>query len=281
MQHRCILRRGGLSLVEVLVLIAAVLIMVGVVIPAILLMREREARSQSTNNLKQMSLAIANLSGNYFGKVPCGFGTLLMRTTIYDHREEEAQSFFFWLSHFIEQNSVEVYPPFDQPIRSYVAPCDFTNPGNTNANSYAVNARVFGGCTSRGPVATFPGTFNLKGTANVVTVFERYARLNGTWQGAPADNADGSCVLYGPHTDIGGAVKDPTFGLPPDDPNCTVTANGYTSWGVQVALADGSARLMAPSATGPYAGTTIWGWAISVTGPAEGQFGKAQPPAGW
>jgi hypothetical protein len=144
-----------------------------------------------------------------------------------------------------------------------------------------VNARVFGGCTGIGPVATYPGTFNLKGTANVVTIFERYARLNGSWRGAPADNADGSGVLYGPHTDVGGAVKDPTFGLPDTDPNCAATANGYSGGVVQVALADGGARSMMPSATRTYAVTTVWGWAISRTGPDKGGFGKAPPPPEW
>jgi hypothetical protein len=120
-------------------------------------------------------------------------------------------------------------------------------------------------------------TFNLKGTSNTVSVFERYASLNGNWGGAPADNADGSCVLYGPHTDTGGAVKDPTFGLPPDDPNCTLTANSYTGSGLQVALCDGSARTVTPGVLQPYAGTTIWGWALSINGPV----GKAPPPANW
>jgi hypothetical protein len=130
-------------------------------------------------------------------------------------------------------------------------------------------------------VAKYPDTFNIKGTSNTVSVFERYASLNGKWAGAPADNADGSCVLYGPDTDVTGAVKDPSFGLPDTDPNCTLTANGYWSDGFQVALCDGSARLVTPSIRQPYAGTTVWGWALSVTGPAEGQFGKAKPPAAW
>jgi type II secretory pathway pseudopilin PulG len=283
MQRRLFPRRRGITLVEVIVLTGVVVVLAGLLIPAIQRVRQAQTRSQSSNNLKQMSLGIANLSGNFFGKVPCGYGTFPGTNAVLGSPTTEAQSYFYWLLPFLEQDCVYKLSKYDfeHPVKTYIAPDDPTNPGDTADNSYCVNARVFGGCTGRGPVATYPGTFNLKGTSNVVTTFERYARLNGTWGGEAADNADGSCVLYGPHTDVGGAVKDPSFGLPDTDPRCTLTANGYTPLGIQVALADGSARTLAPAVTGSYAGTTIWGWAISITGPDEGLFGKAKPPAGW
>jgi hypothetical protein len=288
MQRSRLSRSGGLTLVEVLLLVAAALIVVGVLIPAIQLVRERDARSRSANNLKQMSLAIANLSGNFWGKVPAGYATF-PGTSVGNTPATQPQSFFFYLWPFIEQDSLPKGPEIPpHPIRTYIAPSDPTNPGNTPANSYAVNARAFGGYTGdgtagspSGPRATYPGTFNLKGTSNTVAVFERYASLNGSWRGAPADNADGSCVLYGPQSDFGGAVKDPTFGLPPDDPNCTVTANGYSGGVLLVALADGSARAVAPSITTPYAGSTAWGWAISIGGPGGMGVGNFPPPAEW
>jgi hypothetical protein len=291
MQRSLLSRRSGITHVEVLVLIAVVLVVGGVVITAIQLVRERDARSRSANNLKLMSQAIANLSG-IWGKVPAGYATFPGTAVDASHVSTTMQSWFFWILPFVEQDSgcrIPIKGPFQPyPVATYIAPLDPTNPGNTGANSYAVNARAFGGYTGdgtagspSGPRATYPSIFNLKGTSNTVTVFERYASLNGTWRGAPADNADGTCVLYGPLTDFGGAVKDPTFGLPPDDPNCTVTANGYSGGVVQVAMADGSSRTVTPSITTPYAGTTVWGWAISIGGPGGGRFGSAPPPAGW
>jgi hypothetical protein len=294
MQRSRLSRPGGLTLVEVLLLVVAALIVVGVVIPAIQFVRERDARSRSANNLKLMSLSIANLSGNFWGKVPAGYATF-PSTSLGATVDTKMQSFFFWLLPFIEQSSVyrmEIADPPIQgyPVATYIAPLDPTNPGNTGANSYAVNARAFGGYTGdgtagspSGPRATYPGTFYLKGTSNIVTVFERYASLNGNWRGAPADNADGSCVLYGPGPpkNFGGAVKDPTFGLPPDDPNCTITANGYSGGVLQVAMADGSSRTVTSSITTPYAGTTVWGWAMSIGGPGGGLFGVAPQPAEW
>jgi hypothetical protein len=220
-----------------------------------------------------MSLSIANISGNFFGKVPAGYGP-------FPNPTGRPCGFFFHILPFIEQDDVYKNLAFNTPIKTYHAPTDVTNPGKTPANSYAVNGRAIGGYCPNGPVATFPGFFSLKGTSNTVTIVERYARLNGHWWGCEADNADGSCILYGPHTDFRGAVKDPSFGLPPSDPNCSQTANGYSGTGMQVALADGSYRIVAPIVTScpnPAMGTSIWGWAVSIGGPA----GAAPPPAEW
>jgi hypothetical protein len=269
---------------ELLILIIVFAILIGLLVPGVEPIRDTGARYQSSNNLKQMSLALATMSECFCGKLPAGYATFPGTFAVAGDPYTEAQSFFFWILPFIEQDVAFKNRAFDACINTYCAPQDSTNPGNTSANSYSVNGRVFGGCTGRGPVVNYPDIFHDKGTSNTVAFFERYARLNGSWPGAPADNADGSCVLYGPHTDIGGAVKDPTFGLPDTDPSCTLTANGYTPMSFQVALADGSARSVGPGITAwpsPSMGTSIWGWAISITGPADGQFAKAPPPAEW
>jgi hypothetical protein len=271
-------RRCAFTRSELVVVVLIVATVIGLLIPAAVQRPcGNAARSQSANNLKQMSLAVANLAGQFNGRVPAGYGP-------FPDQAGPARGFFYHILPFIEQDSVFRYPPLSSPIKTYAAPNDPTNPGNTAANSYALNARAFGGFCPNGPVVTYPHSFNLKGTSNTVLAIERYARLNGSWPGAPADNADGSCVLYGPHTDIGGAVKDPTFGLPDTNPSCSLTGNGYSPTGLQIALADGSARTVAPMVTlspNPPIGTTVWGWAISVTGPDDGLFGKAKEPADW
>jgi hypothetical protein len=224
-----------------------------------------------------MALAVANHTAVYQGKCPPGYGT-------YPRDTGAERSFFYWILPGIEQDNIFKNQTLDVYVKTYTAPADPTNPATDARNSYCVNARAFGGYCPKGPVATYPNTFNEKGTSNTVVVFERYASLNGNWSGAPADNADGSCILYGPHTDIVGPVKDPTFGLRETDPNCRLTANGYSASSFQVALADGSARTVTPSSTAspsPSIGTSIWGWAISVTGSAERKFGKAPMPSGW
>jgi len=196
----------GFTLIELLVVIAIIAILIGLLLPAVQKVRQAAARTQSVNNLKQMSLGLHSMNDAY-GVLPAN----IMNGGANQYPSNPAAmtgggTLQFYLMPFIEQqvnfNNMNAQAIANghtsswwamYPIKTYVSPTDPTNPpgglidtGSPRyGTSYAPNESVFGSGNAVGSTytqmndvnpatANIPKTF-LRGTSNTIVWAEKYA----------------------------------------------------------------------------------------------------------
>jgi prepilin-type N-terminal cleavage/methylation domain-containing protein len=230
------------TLIELLVVIAIIGILIALLLPAVQKIREAAARIQSTNNLKQVGLAVNNLAGDTSnGQLPPANGVF----------RGKSGSFFYHILPYIEQQPVYDAGATGTPIKTFIAPADNSNNGTSAFTSYASNGNIFF------VGARFPATLNPKGTSNTILAFERAANNANTWAGSNSTLSPAAS-----------AVIEPQQGsYPAGGPNTATAFGGNTC---QVGLGDGSVRGLAASGSG---GVTAFGY-----GCQPGTTGVLQPP---
>ena len=102
--------RRGFTLVELLVVIAIIGILIALLLPAVQAAREAARRTQCTNNLKQIGLAILNFE-NQYRALPAG-------ATHKDHGRDAEYTMFLLIQPFLEQGNV--YDGYDFYVNSRI-----------------------------------------------------------------------------------------------------------------------------------------------------------------
>lgn len=253
-------RRVGITLLELLIVIAIIGVLLALLLPAIVKAREAALRAMSMNNLKQISLATQNFAAAHDAKLPMINGKQY-------GIDPDRWPLFFSLLPYIDQGVSHTYflehnelPPF---IRTYISPADPTIPTPIlPVSSYAANAQVFAGDPSL--TNTFPD-----GTSNTIAFAEHYAWMCSTFQFAYMIDlfigfqlhrptfADGGPILnhqnFGdvyPVTQGSPAISigsEPlTFQVAPPISKCDPSiAQTPHPGGMLVGIADGSVRVLA------------------------------------
>jgi prepilin-type N-terminal cleavage/methylation domain-containing protein len=141
-------RRSGFTLIELLVVIAIIAVLIGLMLPAVQKVREAAIRIQSTNHLKQLSLALQQYADLNGGGLPAVNGgnyhggsqdwTLLLSVLPF---VEQGAVWREYRSHYNDPGQMSSA----HPIRILMSPADPTLIGDAvnGSASYAGNAQFF------------------------------------------------------------------------------------------------------------------------------------------
>ena len=199
--------RRAFTLIELLVVIAIIAILIGLLLPAVQKVREAAARSQCSNNVKQIGLACHNYASAYNGAFPPfysylpGTGDIQVFVALLPFLEQQNLYTTFGTPLSL-QNQVAGVSGSGFPVKTFKCPSDPTyssgnGEGNWASGCYLANFQVFGN-PNAGNVApsndpptntgyNSAGSPNLNftfqdGTSNTILTAETLTqRTNGVW----------------------------------------------------------------------------------------------------
>lgn len=262
--------RRGFTLIELLIVIAIIAILLGLLLCAVMKVREAAHVLDSQNNMRQIIMGFHHFATTQQGRLPSV--------------DDRAPSLFRRILPYLEQGAIErqlqTKPTTAPTFALFISPADPTASEGVAAahglSSYAANARVFR------DIPHLPHTIP-DGTSNTIALAEHYAfrcklmsfyywyNTSGSVSHHQATFADDRCYDATPNADgnppISRSSHDyaPTFQVAPSRANCNpMLAQTPHRGGMIVALADGSVRTLHPGMSP----ATYWG---AVT-PAGGEM---------
>jgi type II secretory pathway pseudopilin PulG len=204
--------RSNFTLTELLVVCAILALLTGLILPLVQRVRDAATRSQCSNNLHQITIAIANASDAFQGKMPPGLG-------LYPNRDGSENNgsggLFFHIIPYLEAlptyrsslcpakggpgddgrngNNYPYHSAWNVAnvrVKSYLCPSDPTIGGPyLSATSYGYNGLIFGlaypNRWGQG-YARYPASIP-DGTANTVFLMDKEMQVYGSSQWVPDD----------------------------------------------------------------------------------------------
>ena len=170
-------KRQGFTLIELLVVIAIIAVLMSLMVGAVQKVREAANNIQSSNNLRNIGMAVLNCATQNKGKLPPGFGPF---------RASPYASAFIHLYPYLDQDNA--YKEYMASASSgaaglttaitattfskiFIANNDTSNTGTSPSTSYALNAVVFPGANTQFHTQDIPA-YTVGGAALVNPPFQ-------------------------------------------------------------------------------------------------------------